>query len=304
MILQLLLPLVSFIIPSAKSLSEAPLVLLVSFDGFRWDYLDMVKKAGKETPHFDGLIKDGSKAQWVKNTFSTVTFPNHYTIATGLYEEDHGVVENEMFDPDFNEVFTVNPDTVKDPKWWNNGTDSWPGEPIWIANQKGGDPDKGIVHRTGVYFWVGSEAPFNGEHPFHYELYNKTVPFQQRIDTVVEWFTDETHPINLGLLYFSEPDHTGHSVGPDSPEMIDKIVDLDTNVVAHLIEKLREHDLFDRLNMIITSDHGMAQITKAVYIDEHVSPELYTKYGDSPVWHILPKEGKFILTVRKIHLQA
>ena len=136
----------------SSSHSESTTLLVVSFDGFRHDYLDKAKQAGKDTSNFDTLISNGVLAHHMKNAFITKTFPNHWTIATGMYEEHHGVIANEMHDPVFNETYHNSADQRRDSNWWNNGTTGGGGEPIWFTNQKHHG------HRSGVMFWPGSQA--------------------------------------------------------------------------------------------------------------------------------------------------
>ncbi|XP_064629010.1 ectonucleotide pyrophosphatase/phosphodiesterase family member 5-like isoform X2 [Lineus longissimus] len=128
---------------------EDPKVLLISFDGFRWDYLDRVGPA--KAPNFFSLIKDGVKAKSVVNTFTTKTFPNHFTIVTGLWEESHGIVDNDMYDPKFNRTFTkARVSDMKDSFWWDNGA-----IPIWIANEQ--EDEK---RRSGTIYWAGSQSTY------------------------------------------------------------------------------------------------------------------------------------------------
>lgn len=270
--------------------TEHPRVLLISFDGFRWDYVELVKRAGRSTPNFDLLIQNGVKAEWVKNAFVTKTFPNHYTLVTGMYEESHGVVGNDMYDPVFNETFQINNLTQeRDPKWWNNGTKGGGGEPIWVTNEK---DEQSLERRwSGVMFWPGSAAKVHGVHPFHYMDYDPHLPNKTRIDNIIKWFSAQEDPINLGLLYFSEPDGIGHYRGPDHHEMINMIVELDS-LVGYLIGQLRAHSLFENINIIITSDHGMAQVNSSIKIDNNLDSSMYKVFGHSPVWNILPRDGK------------
>ena len=281
-----------WLLDKTRGHSENSKLLLVSFDGFRWDYLDRVKAKGRETPNFDTLINGGVNAKFgVKNTFVTKTFPNHYTIVTGMYEENHGVVGNHMYDPVFNETFDMKKDS-RVAKWWNNDTlgDKKGPEPIWVTNER--DEETLVKKRSGVMFWPGSEAVIHGKTPSYFRSYDRTYPNKSRIDTIVNWFTEE-NPINLGLLYFSEPDHLGHNVGPDSPQMIEMIVALD-DLVGYLVQRLCEKHLLHQLNIIITSDHGMAQITKQIDISKKVNLSLCEVIaGNSPVFHIIPKKGMY-----------
>ena len=107
--------------PSAGNNTKPPLVLIVSFDGFRWDYLQKT-----DTPNFDELAVGGVKAKYTKDVFITKTFPNHFTLVTGLFEETHGVVGNAMYDPLYNATFSM---TSTDPavvEWWRTGVDNQP----------------------------------------------------------------------------------------------------------------------------------------------------------------------------------
>ena len=277
-------------------------LLLISFDGFRWDYLDLVKKAGRNTPNFDYLIKRGVKSKRMRTTFTTSTLPNHYSMATGMYQESHGIVGKEMFDPLFNESFSkADIESTTKSFWWNNGTDDDGAEPIWITNQKskGKDEAKGLTKSkiksenwSGVLFWVGSNMNIRGHRPHYFMNYDHLFPFKLRIDLTLIWFLGKVTPINLGMMYFPEPDEFGHAVGPESPLMIDKIIELD-ELVGYLIQQLKEKDLFDQINIIITSDHGLAQLKGSINIDDYVNSSLFSAYGGQTVWNILPNEGKY-----------
>ena len=276
----------------AKGHADHPLLLLISFDGFRWDYLHKVKCEGKNTPNFDYLTENGVFVDdGVKNAYITKTFPNHYTIVTGLYEESHGVIDNKMYDPIAKRYFSIdNKNDTEDVFWFDNGADNYAGypEPIWLTNQK---PQGKFPRRTGVMFWPGSEA--KGMTPDIYRRYNSSVPNKTRIDNVVNWFSAEDNPINLGLLYFSEPDHSGHKFGPDSEVMIDLIVELD-KLVGYLIQRLKDVKLWHKMNIILTSDHGMAEVDDGIYLDDHVDEALYTEISCGPVCSILPAEGSVV----------
>ncbi|XP_077976984.1 ectonucleotide pyrophosphatase/phosphodiesterase family member 5-like [Glandiceps talaboti] len=266
----------------STSIHDGPLTLLISFDGFRWDYLQKT-----ETPNFDQLIADGSFVpDGIQNSFITKTFPNHFTIATGMWEESHGIVANNMYDPNLKEHFAIGEDGFKDSKWWDNGA-----EPIWVTNQLHGG-------RSGVYFWPGSETKIKGILPYHYMNYSNTTPFKTRVDGIIDWFTAKEDPINLGLLYFNEPDHTGHSKGPDSDE-IKTVIEMCDNITGYLIQRLKDVGLYDQMNLIITSDHGMAELDKSrvIKLDEYVNRDLYDYVDHTPVAALNPHDPKNTLTV-------
>ena len=288
--------LLSYITPSLPAPSCCKdLVLLISFDGFRYDYLDRVKQKGLATPNFDMLINDGVKAEYMKNVFITKTFPNHYTLVTGMYEDSHGVISNNMVDSRFpkDKEFTPAISNIPGPeldKWFNNyttGSTLGP-EPIWVTNQKGEQKDKG--RKSGVAMWPGMLAEIHGYVPEKMLPFDKTTSNETKIDTVVKWFSSED-PINLGLLYFNEPDHTGHLFGPDSEQIEELIVALD-KLVGYLIDELKKHDLFERMNLIITSDHGMQQITNVTFLDDQVEPDEYEAFGSTPVLNVRATRGE------------
>ncbi|XP_012942288.1 ectonucleotide pyrophosphatase/phosphodiesterase family member 5 [Aplysia californica] len=210
-------------------------VLLVSMDGFRHDYLTKAN-----TPNFDAMIRAGVTMPYLNNTFVTNTFPNHYTLATGLYTESHGIVANHMYDPDFDAFF--NPGN-SEPRWWDGG------EPIWITAVKAG-------LKAGTFFWPGSEVEIQGLRPTEWRPYDESVPFLLRVNTTVDWLESG---FDLGVLYMHEPDKSGHRVGPDSPNLVPVIERMD-NVLGHIIEQLELRGIKDEVNLIVTSDHGMTNV--------------------------------------------
>ncbi|EHH53087.1 hypothetical protein EGM_13651 [Macaca fascicularis] len=273
--------LVSFILAALSLLTtfshqpDQQNVLLVSFDGFRWDYLYKVP-----TPHFHYVMKYGVHVKQVTNVFITKTYPNHYTLVTGLFAENHGIVANDMFDPIQNKSFSLDHMNIYDSKFWEEAT------PIWITNQRAG-------HTSGAAMWPGTDVEIHKCFPTHYMPYNESVSFEDRVAKIIEWFTSE-EPINLGLLYWEDPDDMGHHLGPDSPLMGPVISDID-NKLGYLIQMLKKAKLWDTLNLIITSDHGMTQCSeeRLIELDQYLDKDHYTLIDQSPVAAILPKEGKF-----------
>ncbi|XP_077977897.1 ectonucleotide pyrophosphatase/phosphodiesterase family member 5-like isoform X2 [Glandiceps talaboti] len=264
---------------SRSSIHHGPLTLLISFDGFRWDYLQKT-----ETPNFDQLIADGSFVpDGILSSFITKTFPNHFTIATGMWEESHGVVANQMYDPKLKAYFIIGGENSTDSKWWDNGA-----EPIWVTNQLHGG-------RSGVFIWPGGDSTIKDTLPYHYTNYSNTTPFKTRVDRIIDWFTSEKDPINLGLLYFNEPDHTGHYVGPESEE-IKTVIEMCDNITGYLIQRLKDVGLYDQMNLIITSDHGMTEIDKSriIQLDEYINPELYDLADSTIVTALNPYDPKDI----------
>eukprot|EP00057_Strongylocentrotus_purpuratus_P035140 XP_797859.3 PREDICTED: ectonucleotide pyrophosphatase/phosphodiesterase family member 5 [Strongylocentrotus purpuratus] len=185
---------------------DQELLLLVVFDGFRYDYLEKTA-----TPNFDRLVNMGAKPAGMTPAFATKTFPGHHTIATGLYQENHGIIGNNMYDPEFNSTFGQ---ANNEPRWWNYG-----GEPIWVTNQINGG-------RTVSVFWPGDRVNISGmTATYHQPAYDGSFPNEDRIDLVVGLMSNGS--ANLGILYFSEPDNTGHLQGPESNETANSIADCD-----------------------------------------------------------------------------
>ncbi|NWI21192.1 ENPP5 phosphodiesterase, partial [Crypturellus soui] len=262
-------------LPAAFPLRQGlPRVLLVSFDGFRWDYIYRVP-----TPNFHYAMKNGVHVKQVTNVFITKTYPNHYTMVTGLYAESHGIVANEMYDPTLNETFSMNRMEIYNSKFWEEAS------PIWVTNQMEG-------HRSGAAMWPGTDVKIHGVLPTHYMPYNESVSFEDRVARLIDWFTSE-EPINLGLLYWEQPDEMGHVLGPENPLMGPVISDIDKKL-GYLISQLKKAKLWGVINVIITSDHGMSQSSseRLIELDQYVDRELYKVIDYSPAVAILPKEGK------------
>jgi len=255
--------------------SDYPLLIVISFDGFRYDYLNKT-----DTPNFDKLTSDGVRAPWIEARFITKTFPNHFSIATGLYEESHGIVANNFYDPVLNDTFRLGD---LDSKWWDTGA-----VPLWVTNQQAASD-----RHSGGMMWPGTAARIQNQTANHYYNYSDSVTWIERVDGVMSWITNETDPANCVFLYFEEPDSAGHKYGPDSPQVVTEIQNAD-NITGYLINKLIEAKLYDKVNIIITSDHGMANVPNKNYINMTaiVDPKLYKFYGSSPVWSILPNPGK------------
>lgn len=260
---QLLIILISISSIKCESSNKNPLLLLISFDGFRWDYLQHYNLT-----NFNYLKQIGSYSDFLYSSFSTVTFPNHWTLVTGLYEETHGIISNEMFDPVLNSTFAVNDLKTHNLKWFGQNQKT---QPIWTLNQMNGNG------RRSAAEWVGSNVVFNNQTIIDIP-YQGSMPFNTLIDKFVNLFSNKT--INFGALYFNEPDHTGHLYGPLSIEIKKKLEEVDQNL-GYLITQLKKLNLFEQLNLIITSDHGMQQISNetAIFLSSYVNTDLFEAYG-------------------------
>lgn len=251
-------------------------LLLISFDGFRYDYLPKV-----DTPHFDILVSEGVRAEGLIPVFPSKTFPNHYAIATGLYPENSGFVNNTMYDPEWEEWYRIRDrEAVEDGKWYG-------GEPIWNTLEK-----QGI--RTGTMFWVGSEADIQGMHPTHWKRYDDDMPHKARVDTVVQWLSgSREEAVDFATLYFSHVDTQGHRYGTESDSVEAAIREAD-RIMGYLKEQLQDSSLWDRTNILVVSDHGMIDLSeeKIIELDKIVNMDHIERIIWGPLTMIQPKSGK------------
>ena len=230
--------------------NEQEYVILVSFDGFRHDYVDRV-----ETFYFDYVEKWGVKAKSLKPVFPSFTFPNHYAIATGCYSDKHKILGNE-FNTEMGRYSYKDKNSVQDARWYG-------AEPIWVTAEK-----NDII--TATYFWVGSEAKIEGYYPTYYKNYESGINPYKKVDQAIEWLG---YPISsrprLVCLYFEEPDHAGHVFGPNSIEVANEIKSSD-DILGYLLKSISKIDIFDKINVVIVSDHGMVDVSenKIINIDD------------------------------------
>ena len=248
-------------------------VLLVSLDAFRWDYSKIYN-----TPNLTQMAKEGVNAERMYPSFPTVTFPNHYSIATGLYPDHHGLINNSFPAPDLGLFYRMGDRAaVENPDFYG-------GEPIWVTVEKQGG-------RAASFFWVGSEA----KHPTYWKKYDESVTFEARIDTVIKWlgYPQEKRP-ELVTLYFDEPDATSHKFGPVSPQT-GKMVQRVDSLMGVLRTKLSALPEAKKINLIILSDHGMSAISSSRYVNlKSLVPDrmIASITGGNPVYLINPVIGK------------
>jgi predicted AlkP superfamily pyrophosphatase or phosphodiesterase len=253
-----------------------PTVLLISLDGFWSGYFGRT-----QTPNLDRIAREGVKARWLIPQFPTKTFPNHYTIVTGLRPEVHGIVNNTIYDPHFDALFTLS-DTgaVRDARWYG-------GEPLWVTAELQGQ-------KAATYFWPGSEAAIKGVRPTYGKAYVHTTPDSQRVEEVLGWFdlSHEKRPTFL-TLYFSLLDDAGHRFGPDSSAMLEVLPRADA-LIGYLVEGLETRGILDRINLIVVSDHGMVQTSneRVIFIDDYTDTSEVRIIDWSPFVHLWPKPGK------------
>ncbi|MBD0256724.1 MAG: alkaline phosphatase family protein, partial [Cytophagales bacterium] len=253
-----------------------PTVLLISLDGFRHDYFEKVP-----TPHLNRLAREGVKARWLTPVFPSMTFPNHYSIVTGLYAEHHGIVNNSMYDPEFKAGFSLgNRAEVSNGRWWG-------GEPLWVTAEKQGQ-------KAATFYWPGSEAEIAGNRPSYWKEFDNQVPDAARVDTVLAWLSlpAARRPTFL-TLYLSDVDHQGHEHGPDSPEVL-RAVQAADSTLGRLVAGLEKRKRYDRVNVIVVSDHGMAPTSpqRITYLDDFVDMSDVERVDWGVVTGIWPKSGR------------
>jgi alkaline phosphatase D len=264
--------------------SGKPYVIMLSLDGFRWNYPDHA-----QTPVLDSLKKVGVFSEMIP-CFPTKTFPNHYSMATGLYPDHHGIVLNNFYAPDLKMRYSIS-----DRKSVGNGV-FYGGEPIWITAKKQG------IH-TATLYWVGSEAAIKGIRPDIWYPYNHTLPFTSRIDSLVRWlsFPESKRP-HLILWYYPEPDGYGHHYGPDGEKTKEMVEQLD-RWLGEFFTAMRRLPVYNQLNFIITSDHGMGPISnnKEIILDHYIdTANLQYIDGNNPVYNFGVKPGKLETVYKKL----
>ena len=227
------------VIPGRSNSSEQqekPYVILISADGFRYDYAEKYK-----AEHLLALANEGVKASSMVPSFPSVTFPNHYTIVTGLYPSHHGLIDNTFYDRTLKRFYSYKGKTASEGIWYG-------GTPLWVLAEQ----QKMI---TASYFWVGSEAAIQNTYPTYYYKFNQVTSIAKRIATVVDWLKlpAEKRP-HLITFYFPQVDHEGHKHGPNSPE-VESAVHFVDSAVYELTKAVSKTGL--KVNYIFVSDHGM-----------------------------------------------
>ena len=249
-------------------------VLLVSLDGFRADFLDL-----GITPNLSRLAREGVRARWMTPAYPTLTFPNHYSMVTGLVPDHHGIVHNTMRDTALGGFKLSNRAAVGDGRWWG-------GEPIWVGAEKAGLP-------SATLFWPGSEAAIGGVRPTRWRAFDAGMPLETRVDTVVGWLSepDATRP-RIATLYFETIDHEAHDHGPDSPQARDAIRTVDA-AIGRLFDGLAATGRLGHTDLIVVSDHGMATVPPghSVAVEDVVSMEEAEVITIGQVVNIVPRPG-------------
>lgn len=258
---------------NSKASIEKPYVILISLDGFRWDYVEKYKP-----PHISNFIKNGVQAASLIPSFPSKTFPNHYTIATGMYPDKHGIIGNSFYSYKKNITYKVGKRELVEDGTFYGGT------PIWIQAD-----NASMV--SASYYFVGSEANIQGLYPTYYHKYDGSIKNEVRVAEALNWLAlPEKNRPHIITMYFSDMDDVGHEFGPNNDEEIKKVLfDLDKNL-GDLFKGIAATGL--PTNIIIVSDHGMAAVPKTnlISLDDIKNDNLYTIVDNGAIVNIHPKE--------------
>ena len=258
------------------SKNQSTYTIVVSLDAFRWDYPDMI-----DTPGLNEIASDGVRCV-MEPSYPASTFPNHYTIATGLVPDHNGIVNGSFWNPDTQKTFSMGDSLTRyNPEYYL-------GEPIWVTAEKAGV-------KTASIYWVGSDVPIQGVLPtYNYPWWEKShLTFEERANETVRLLSlpKKDRP-RLVMLYFDEPDETSHNYGPLAPETHAIIHRLDS-IVGNMYRQLRALPYGDKINIIVTADHGMTEISNERFIDwdDYLKPSWYEHIIGTNPTNIYAKEN-------------
>lgn len=259
---------------NSKASLTKPYVILISLDGFRWDYVDKYAP-----PNLSAFINDGVKAESLIPSFPSKTFPNHYTIATGMYPDKHGIVGNSFYSKRRDATYKIrNREMVEDGSFYG-------GTPIWLQADK-----EDMV--SASFFFVGSEANIQGKYPTYYNRYDGSIKNEDRIAQALKWLQlPEKERPHIITMYFSDMDDTGHRFSPGNDEELKKALFALDKDLGDLFTGIAATGL--PINTIIVSDHGMATVPISNYIpvETVTNDDLYRTVDNGAIVNIHPNDG-------------
>lgn len=250
--------------------------VVISMDGFRWDY-----PIWYDTPFLDEVAEKGVSSSLIPS-FPTKTFPNHYTLATGLYPDHHGIIANAFRDPETGKSFSLGDTETKfDPRYYG-------GEPVWLTAQKNG------LH-TAVFYWPGSDVAIKGQYPEHYYNYDAKpqLTFEERVDGIIKQLQKpEPDRPRLIMAYFEQPDAYGHYYGPSSKQTRRAVEQMDS-LMRNLYYRIQGLPYADKVNLILLSDHGMTHLgdNQQINIYDYIKKDWIEAAESSIVTNIYVKKG-------------
>ena len=272
-ILTLILTITALLSACAKN---DQVTVIISLDGFRWDYTQWY-----DTPFLDRMAEEGVEAALIPS-YPSKTFPNHYTLATGLYPDHHGIIGNKFINRATGKKFSLSNREVK------HDAHYYGGEPIWLTAQRQG-------LRTAVFYWPGSDVAVQGKYPDKYFNYDQEprLTFGQRIDGILKQLRrPEAKRPQLIMAYFEQPDHNGHVYGPQAKQTRIAVMEID-KLISNLYERIQKLPISDNVNFIVVSDHGMTLTMPEKHIDarQYLKKEWYYDIeGDAPA-NVYAREG-------------
>ena len=244
-----------------QMIDDPPTVILISVDGLRASYLNET-----DSPHILELAHNGVIAKYLEPVFPSKTFPNHYSIITGLYPAKHGIISNSIYDPEIGLFRISDREMIAKSEWWG-------GEPLWITAQKQG-------RTSATYFWPGSDTDsIQGMQPTYRMDYDHDLPHTVRIDSVMSAVTRSPRPA-LITTYFSTVDTQGHIAGPYAEETRAALKDVDDHI-GTLVSRLKDEGVFEDVNLVILGDHGMAATSKerVEFVDDYIDTDDVYRIG-------------------------
>lgn len=255
-----------------------PYTILISFDGFRWDYPNRGL-----TPNLDFIKENGVQALSLQPCFPSKTFPNHYSIVTGLYPENHGIIANSFTNPFNKQRYSLYDSTAKDNAMW------YKGEAIWETARR-----QGVI--SASYFWPGSELNLEYRRPNYSKKFIYTTPYDDRINGAMEWLQlpYDKRP-HLIMLYFDATDTSGHNYGPNSKE-VNQSIAMQDSLIGKIFSGLEKFNLRDSTNVIVLSDHGMTELSpdRVINIDKLLSGFKFNHSDKGTMMFIYPNEDEKI----------
>ena len=275
-------PAVTTMVSNGTSLF-APTTVLISLDGFRADFL-----LRGLTPTLNEFIRDGISPKYMLPSFPSVTFPNHYTMATGLYPEAHGVVGNTFWDPSLKkEFYYTDPERSLHSFWWG-------GEPLWLTAEK-------QKVRAAIHMWPGSEAHIGHIEPAYVDKFNDSEKLDKKVDRILGLLdvpgpmdhgarSDQPRP-QLIAAYVPNVDSDGHKYGPNSTEIRQTIRNVDT-MLGSLLDGLKERNLTGIVNVVVVSDHGMAttDVERMIQLEDLIDLDDMDHIDGWPLYGFRPKK--------------
>ena len=255
---------------------KKPYVILISADGFRYDYAEKY-----QATHLLELAGEGVKATSMLPSFPSVTFPNHYSIVTGLYPSHHGLVNNSFYDRN-RKIFYAYSNRVRaaEPYWYG-------GTPLWVLAEQ-------QQMLTASFYWVASEVPIKDTRPTYYYIYNEKINIHNRINTVIDWLKlpEESRP-HFITFYLPQVDHAGHTYGPDAPETAKEVKFVDS-AVYELTKAVKATGL--DVNYVFLSDHGMSKIDTEhpIGVPSAIDTSKFIVSGDGVLVELYAKDPQFI----------